>query len=386
MAAGEVLKCAACGGSVLDQVSWEPTVTCRFCGTQVAVPEPLRAKHPASRAAESIATVIDAVGRARGESQPAPRAKDQGSPVLGCLAAFIIGGIILGIGVTVSLRQERAEQQQRDVPAPLFERRLGAVLPREVRYAGLILQVREGAITNRRPGSERDRLQTSATEAYATLRGTARNPETKSVANIVNAIRLQLGDGRATTPQTDLAFSVEPQSTRDVALVFTVPFDATWEGAKLVLGSEGREPAELPLAGAAPAVAQPVAVDARGEGRVVNGDMEDATYHLVSGTLDRDSLGKRAEQGKRFLTLRVRVVNNSTFGGGYGVASDEFRLLAGGTPLAPVEYPIELIPATSEKEMEVVFVVPAGLTQAELQVGALSRQTARIPLTLPAER
>ena len=50
--------------------------------------------------------------------------------------------------------------------------------------------------------------------------------------------------------------------------------------------------------------------------------------------------------------------------------------------IAPNNFISEVLSASSDKEYEVVFMVPASMTQADLQVGPLGRQTARIPLAL----
>ena len=78
---------------------------------------------------------------------------------------------------------------------------------------------------------------------------------------------------------------------------------------------------------------------------------EDATYRLLSGTLDLDCHGKRAYAGKRFLSLNVRVTNNSTFGGGLGMGDDNFRILADGTAIAPDNFINEVQSAQTDKEV-----------------------------------
>lgn len=384
------LKCAGCGSAQVKFVEHGAVAECRFCGSRVAVPPELRPKAPAAQVAESVVAALDQARRAAeaqaesaAPSVAAPPARSsEGSPVLGCLAAAVIGLVVFGGGAFLSTRQEQAEQRKRDLPVPLFERRLSAALPREVRYAGLVLTVREGVISNRRPNEPEDRLRTSASEAYATLKTSIRNPLAGEAPLLDNALRLQLADGRACPVANEPMIQVAAQSTRDTALVFTVPFGAEWQGAKLVISEKNREPAELALDGPVPAVAPPVSLPITGEARVVNGEWDDATYRILGGSLDLDSHGKRAEQGKRFLTLQVRVTNNSTSAGGMGLGSDDFRIVAEGVSIAPDECPIELVPATSFKDVEVVFALPTHVTNCELQVGPVSRQNLRIPLSL----
>src|SRR5262249_37836954 len=145
---------------------------------------------------------------------------------LGCLAVFAIVALVGGIGVTASLRKERAEQQKRDVPVPLFERPLEASLPSCARYAGLTIQVTKGTITNRIPGaaSGSDRLRTDAQRAYATLQVSVRNPlASDHVFLSGEAMRLQTGDGRSGEEVGHFQASFDPQTTHDATLTFTVP-------------------------------------------------------------------------------------------------------------------------------------------------------------------
>lgn len=389
MAAGDTFKCPSCGASLLDRVGSEPTAECRFCGTRVVVTQELRAAAPAAQAPPSVAAVIEQLARVSAEAQQAlqvemsPTSASGGSSVLGCLLVFIIVAAVGGVGVTASLRQERAEQRKRDVPVPLFERPLEASLPREVRCAGLTIQVNKGTITNRITGTANDRLRTDGERAYAVLRVAARNPLAgDSVFLSADALRLQLGDGRSCEETGHFQASFEPQTTQDATLTFQVPSDATWKGAKLVIAGADLEPAELPLDAPVPAPAYPVELAASGEARVTDGSMMDVSYQLAGGTIDLDSHGKRAEKGKRFLSLKLRVTNHSTFAGGFGLSGDNFRLLSEDLSLAPVKCPIELLSASSDREVEVVFAIPAGFSQGDLQVGEVGKQTARIPVAV----
>jgi len=384
MPGGEAFKCPSCGASLVEQIGSAATVACRFCGTHVVVPESLRPPDKTARAVESFASVIKEVAResaARQAAAPPPPTRSSGSPVAGCLVAAVIGGLIFGIPTWRAFQQEKKDQQKHDVPAPLFERPLEASLPREARYAGVTFRVQKGLITNRIPSSDAQKLRTSSKEAYATLQVSLQNPQVDRT-QISDSLRLQLGDGRVSSPPDGSQIEMDGQSSRDAAFRFTVPFNATWKGANLLLGAPNREPAELPLDGDAPTPAQPVTLNVSGEARVTSSSTEDATYRLLSGTLDLDSHGKRADAGKRFLSLKVRVTNNSTFGGGLGMGDDNFRILADGTAIAPDNFINEVQSAQTDKEYEVVFMIPATMTQADLQVGPLSRQNAHLPLSL----
>lgn len=106
-------------------------------------------------------------------------------------------------------------------------------------------------------------------------------------------------------------------------------------------------------------------------------------YTVLSAMLDLDANGKRADAGKRFLLLKMRVENTSDFQGGMALGADHFRLLVDGVPLAPEAAPGELVKAKSAVEGDVVFVVPETAVQAVLQVGEVGKeQPATISLNL----
>ena len=159
-----------------------------------------------------------------------------------------------------------------------------------------------------------------------------------------------------------------------------MPLDATWPGAKLIFSLPGKEPLTLPLDGPVPPAIYPIELAAGAEATA-----QDAVYKVLLAELDLDSAGERADVGKQFLILQMRVTNNGTSSGGMALSSSNFRLLLEGVPLAPKTAPIELLEAASALEAEIVFVVPATAASAELQVGEVSQgQTARIALDLSA--
>jgi hypothetical protein len=312
---------------------------------------------------------------------PPPTTRSSGSSVIGCLVATSIGVAIFGTAAWRASLKEKRDQQKGDVPAPLFERPLDSFLPRSLRYTGLVFQVKGGMISNRQPGAELDRLRTSADEAYATLQVSIQNPRADHT-QLNGPPRLQLGDGRTSPESNERFIEAAAQSTQDQTFLLKVPFNASWKGARLVFGGDKQEPAEMPLDGDAPAVNQPTALNVSGEARVTDGGSADATYQVLSGTLDLDSHGKRAEPGKRFLSLKMRVSNNSTFAGGFYLGNDDFRLLADSIAVAPDNFINDVISAQSVKVYEVIFMVPAGTTQADLQVGSVKGPNARIALAL----
>jgi len=100
---------------------------------------------------------------------------------------------------------------------------------------------------------------------------------------------------------------------------------------------------------------------------------QEVTYTILSATLDLDGNGKRADVGKRYLNLKMRFTNNSTFAGGFPLIPDDFRLIVDGVPIAPIEAPIQLLQAKSALEDEVLFEFPASASEVELQVGEVGK-------------
>jgi hypothetical protein len=115
----------------------------------------------------------------------------------------------------------------------------------------------------------------------------------------------------------------------------------------------------------------PVALAARDEIKV-GAD----TYKILSAELDRYSSDKLA------VKFKVRVLHEGPYD--LNVWNDSFRLIADGVPLAPAEYPNELVSAYSAKDVAVAFVMPDTAKRVELQVGQVGRDTNRAAIDLRA--
>ena len=98
------------------------------------------------------------------------------------------------------------------------------------------------------------------------------------------------------------------------------------------------------------------------------------TYKLLSATLDLDNETQRVAAGKRYLKIAMRLINT---GNKYGIAVGPslFRLTVDGVPLAPETAPIEAVALNASLEGNVVFVVPAAATSAELQLGEVTNDS-----------
>jgi hypothetical protein len=71
-------------------------------------------------------------------------------------------------------------------------------------------------------------------------------------------LHLQLSDNSQYQILNGWADSVDRQSTKEVELVFEVPADTTWQGARLVFGTIKTEQTVLPLDGKAPVAQYPL--------------------------------------------------------------------------------------------------------------------------------
>lgn len=263
-----------------------------------------------------------------------------------------------------------------DAIAP-FELPLESALPRGITYASLEWTVSAAVIDNHAislfGGSDK------RTDKYRAARITlkVKNPLTGFTKLESDVVKLRLGDGKLyEADETGRVQLPGGNAETESKLIFRVPVDATWQGAQLVISESKKIPAELPLEGAPPAAAYPMALSARGEATA-----EKVVYTILDASLDLDLHAQRAKEGQRFLKLKVRVQNNSTGGGGLPLGDDFFRLVVDGAPLAPADDLSQLIKPGSAYEALVVFAVPADLTAAELRVGEGSAAAA-IPLTL----
>ncbi len=144
-----------------------------------------------------------------------------------------------------------------------------------------------------------------------------------------------------------MMWSIEPQSAKEVQLVFPLPITATWKDAQLIMSEPGKEPSILPLGGPIPPLKHLIKLSFGGQAQV-----EQVTYRIVAATLDLDSDGERADQGKYFLTLTTRVTNGSNAPGGMALIPNDFRLIVNGLFQEPIKAPIEVLGPNSTKEGE----------------------------------
>lgn len=359
MPQARTFDCPSCGGSLTVE-GYAIQVKCSYCGKSVIVPEELRVERP-----EPVFAPVPPDEAASGRS-PGRVAW----PAIAAVAAIAAGFIVLNM---------LEGGPGGEPPVTPISRPLEGTLPRQAQYADVQFKVDRATISNQTPFSFGDSPEYSRDQGYAYLDLSITNPASDDVFFDSGLADLKLGD-RIYAESGGWADSLAAQSSKDARWVFEVPMDAEWESAELILAEPGKEPARLPLTGPVPAAAYPIQLEAGGEATA-----QEVTYRILSAVIDLDGKGKRADEGKRYLLLEMRFANKSTFAGGFALIPDDFRLMVDGAPLAPIEAPIEVLPASSTLEGEVLFELPASATGVQLQVGEVGKgDTALIPIELPA--
>jgi hypothetical protein len=102
---------------------------------------------------------------------------------------------------------------------------------------------------------------------------------------------------------------------------------------------------------------------------------DSALYTLLSANVSSYAPGQLA------LDLTVRMTNRSGYDANFWAAS--FRLAVNGALVAPSNDLDELVPASSTKDAEVEFVIPANTTTAGLQMGDVGPGKPALALRLP---
>lgn len=394
-----VFDCPSCGGKLTTDGT-EAQVQCEYCGNIVMVPEALLPKSAAPAGKEQLAEAfIKLAGVAEAERIAGEPARNQAmpSPVprprrggCGCLFLLLVlvalaalaSGLIPGFPMLPQVHEILGIIDPTSTPA-LVNRPVQGTLPRDVRYASLDFKVNSAAVTNRVPGNSSQAPRYRSDQAYAELNLLITSSlTTKAVYLETDLARLQLADGKTYPESSGWSGSFDKQASSDARLVFTVPYSATLKGAKLVLQESGKEPATLPLDGPAPVAQFPI--------KLASGQHATAgtvNYTVLSATLDLDANGQRADAGKRFLLLGLRVENTSDSRGGMALSGDYFRLVVDGVPRAPDVSPSTVISAKSAVDGDVVFVVPETAAKVDLQVGEVGHdQPATIRINLPGTK
>jgi len=267
--------------------------------------------------------------------------------------------------VAIEMEQADDEQQEAETPTPATVLRLPATvdLPRTVTYSNLEWTITEAWIDNVKLSLFGDSDETTDKYRVAHVTLKLKNPLSRYTDVETSALRFQLGDSEPVeTDEAHMLNLPEGDTTTTSNLAFMIPKDADWTGAKLVLSERNREPAELPLDGPMETPHFPAEVGVSGEAHD-----ETSTYTLLGGSLNLDYRGHRTKIGERFLKLQMRVKYDGT--GRLAVTGDNFRLLVEGQPIAPEDSIQEVVQPNSVEEGEVVFIVPADISDVELKLG-----------------
>jgi DNA-directed RNA polymerase subunit RPC12/RpoP len=379
----KLFECPACG-SPLTTDGEKPEITCLYCGRTVIIPESLRVR-PEPPQAPPPQTWYPPVAHTPAPSARAPR---RGGGC-GCLALMLIVIALVAVGYQVLLRQDKGLSSLQaavgySTPTPAVvpvSRPLTASLPRQAQYANLQFSVIGGTITNQIPADATNHeslLPRDRAHAYVEMK--VNNPTTNGIVADASLVALRLDDGQRYQEESGWGDWIESQSSMAGKLYFTVPLTATWRDAQLLIGKAGKEPATIPLDGPPAQARYPLVLNDKGKATVQAVD-----YEIQSAAVDLDSEGKRADTGRRFLKLSLRIFNHNRTGSGVTITAANFRLVAGGDLLAPAKAPSEYVLASSVLQAEVVFDLPADTGRTELQLGDVGgSETRRLPVNIPA--
>jgi DNA-directed RNA polymerase subunit RPC12/RpoP len=379
----KLFECPACG-SPLTTDGEKPELTCPYCGRTIIVPESLRV-HPEPTPAPPAQTWH---APPASTSASSARAQRTGGgcvylPLTLIVIALVVVGYLALFGQDKGLSSLQAAVGY-STPTPTVvpvSRPLTASLPRQAQYANLRFSVNGGTITNQIPAAATNHESLlPGNRAHAYLDMKVNNPTTNGIVADPNLIALRLIDGQRYQEESGWGDWIASQSSMARKLYFTVPLTATWEGAQLLIGKAGKEPATILLDGQSAQARYPLVLNDKGKATV-----QEVDYEMQSAAVDLDSEGKRADTGRRFLKFSLRIFNHNRAGSGAMITSANFRLVAGGDLLAPVKAPSEVVQASSVLQGEVVFDAPAGISRVELQVGDVGGSgTRRLPVNLPA--
>jgi hypothetical protein len=257
-----------------------------------------------------------------------------------------------------------------------FERPLQLTEPRTLKYANLQYTLTKAVISNR---VANDQPQDNANLALADITFSVVNTLKNGVGIRSGMWQLKLGDGSVyKRPYED---NLAPRDTKERMISFRVPTGAQWNGAKLTLDEQDKEPATLALDGPAQPQQYPAKLASGAETTTKEPVM---TYTILGATMDVDGAGQRAALGKRYLNLSVRVANKEAGGGGGVFLPEFFRLMIDGNPSAPENMSDNnIVNGQSSQDVTLSFVIPESATKVELEVGKPDiQQTARIPIVL----
>ena len=264
------------------------------------------------------------------------------------------------------------------------------VLPRTMTYGTLDWTVTEAAITNQNPKTYVAGTEGKPTDKTSLIVDFEIRNDDPHLHFVTTTSRLvaELPDG-SVVPGVDLERpGAPPASTVEGRYAFEIPTETGFDDVILRFEDPGHEPSlDLPLSGSAPAPEENATIDVdRSMAIGLPGiDMRWTVNDLITG---RDwplpigfkggtrVEGARAELGHRLVGVVARVdVDHCDCKGGVLDQARSARLVVDGSPFtASADESSKAIMQTSTfSDVQLVFDVPAGATEAVLQVGPLEQ-------------
>lgn len=284
------------------------------------------------------------------------------------LNAGCIGRLVSGGG------PDRSDGGGRPAASPV-ERPLQITSPRKLKYAELEFTVAKAVISTPAAGEQAEEEGASAVVTLSVV-----NPTKEDIHIRDGQWQLALGDG--SVDKQPYSLNIDSRETKETKIPFRVPLHAQWGGAKLTLDEEGKQPASVLLDGDVQSPQFPARLST---GATANTKDPAMTYTIESATVDLDGSGSRAEIGKRYLNLIVRVVDQEAGSAGQFLP-EFFRLLIDGQPSSPENTGDKTTVAPQGTEdFTMYFVIPETAEHVELEVGKPEIQTTeKIPIDLKA--
>lgn len=292
-----------------------------------------------------------------------------------------------------------AAQQPDSTAAPVTLERLTESLPRTGTYSFLEVSLTSATLGRVEPRTflAAEQLPSDSDHLFLTL--TARNASSTDTVNWPpNPFRLRAGAELVGPPEVLVGrpnIGLGPLRSAEMVLAFDVPSNVRPEQMQLVVAEEGRVPMTLPLTG--PIGPQPVAIElpvgAEGaaQGRGV-GCRQSLDVTVLGATISVDLLdtrfptdygSRRANEGERFLSVDLRVLNHGGSRCGAGATNfgnSDVVLQVDGVPRAPVTWVNVGIGVEVAEDLQFDFAVPIDAETLELHVGSAEATLLAVPL------
>ena len=264
------------------------------------------------------------------------------------------------------------------------------MLPRTMTYGTLDWTVTDAAITNQNPKTYVAGTEGKPTDKTALIVDFEIRNDDPHLHFVTTTSRLvaELADGSVVAGADLERSGAPPSSTVEGRYAFEIPAVTRFDDVILRFEDPGHEPSlDLPLGGSAPAAEENATIDVdRSMAIGLPGiDMRWTVNDLITG---RDwplpigfkggtrVEGARAELGRRLVGVVARVdVDHCDCKGGVLDQAGSARLLVDGSPFTASagESSKAIMQTSTFSDVQLVFDVPAGATEAVLQIGPLEQ-------------